>query len=452
LLQDYLLNTILSALPFAPNEGQSQLLSQLCRFLTEPAERPCFILRGYAGTGKSSLTGAVVRALTGMNVPCVLLAPTGRAAKVLARYSGYPAYTVHKCIYRREGQGSEQFQLGYNNLRHALFIVDEASMLSADRDNTGFGSGCLLDDLMRYVYQGEGNRLMLIGDDAQLPPVGHDNSPALDPQYMAGYGLSISHYCLTEVARQSQQSGILKEATDIRNGLTLQPHTQPDVCYLNGQELVTKLEESYREAGLEETVVLTRSNWRTNMYNRGIRGQLLFRESELENGDRLMVSRNNYYWTEQYPDLPFLANGDMFQVIRLRHFHEMYGYRFVEADLRSLDYDWEIHTLLWLDTLSTDSPDQSYQLQRTLYTRIAEDYPEIHNRRELAKAIMSTPYYNALQVRYAYAITCHKAQGGQWRRVFIDPGKEEVERRWIYTALTRATEQVCLLSYKSEQP
>ena len=425
-----------------------------------------FVLRGYAGTGKTSVVSAMVRALEQLHQPFVLLAPTGRAAKVLSRYSGYSAYTIHKYIYRQNQLGVEAFSLADNKHKQTMFIVDEASMISASRDNSTFGSGNLLDDLIRYVYQGEGCHMLLLGDTAQLPPVGSDLSPALDSDYIAGFGLKVSDFTLTEVARQALDSGILSEATRIREGIgdlrleigdcTIQANGK-DIVKLSGAEVVEQLERSYDEVGAEETLIITRSNKATNLYNQGVRARILWKEDELSSGDRLMVSKNNYYWTREYEQLDFLANGDSLEVVRLSNEHEMYGFRFVEASLRLVDYDWEIDALVWMDTLTTDSPEQNYEMQKQLFERIAEDYPEVKNKKERTKLIFESPYYNALQVRFAYAVTCHKAQGGQWKHVDVDSGMasewlnelSETERleylRWLYTAVTRATEKIYLL-------
>lgn len=425
---------------------------------SDSTERKAFILRGYAGTGKTSIMAAVVKAMEELRQPVVLLAPTGRAAKVLSRYAGKAAYTIHKFIYRQRQLGIESFALSDNLRKHTLFIVDEASMISGQRDNPTFGTGMLLDDLVSYVYSGEGCRLLLLGDDAQLPPVGASLSPALDADYMAGYGLNVTTYTLTQVARQALDSGILQNATMLREQLAA--HTaatevwqeSADFHELCGQDFLEQLERAYREVGDEETIILTRTNQRTNLYNQGIRTRILWKEDEISTGDRLMVSKNNYFWTAQYDNLPFLANGDIFSIQRLRNTREIYGFRFADASLHALDYDWEIDAVLWLDTLTTDSPEANYELQKTLFARIAEDYPELqHNRKKLTETIYQSPYYNALQVRFAYAVTCHKAQGGQWKRVFIDRGNVPDEQRdqnytrWLYTAITRATEQVFLL-------
>ena len=444
-----------------PNEGQNALLDKLSRFIISPVERKAFILLGYAGTGKTSMMAALVQAYKELQQKVVLLAPTGRAAKVLSRYAHTPAYTIHKFIYRQKKLGEEVFSLNDNLYKHTLFIVDESSMISGIRDNQTFGSGILLDDLVKYVYSGDGCSLLLLGDNAQLPPIGTDLSPALREEYMAKYSLNITTHTLTEVARQALDSGILSNATTLRH-VALNPHNSAgkdmwrylqqsaDLEMISGSDFIEKIEESYRDIGAEQTIILTRTNKRTNIYNQGIRARILWREEEIENGDRLMVSKNNYFWTEKYENLPFLANGDMLEISRLRNIREMYGFHFADAQLRALDYDWEIDAVIWLDTLHSDSPEMNNGLHRELFGRIAEDYPELaHNRKKLIETIYQSPYYNALQVRFAYAVTGHKSQGGQWKHVYIDPYKggelhadEEGFYRWLYTAVTRASEKV----------
>jgi exodeoxyribonuclease-5 len=387
---------------------------------------------------------------------------------VLSRYSGSQAYTIHKKIYRQNRLGVEAFSLSDNLHKHTLFIIDEASMLSGNRDNGTFGSGCLLDDLVRYVYQGDGCSMLLLGDNAQLPPVGSTYSPALDVEFLErNYQLSVFSYQLSVVARQALDSGILSEATRIRNLLS-NPSNQSnlislvpngkDVIQVPGEEVIETIEDSWRTVGAEETLVIARSNKMTNLYNQGVRARVMWKEEQLSNGDRIMVSKNNYFWTHEYKDLEFIANGDMFEIERLTNEHEMYGFHFAKVALRSVDYNWEIEALVWLDTLTTDTPEANYSLQKELFSRIAEDYPEIRNKKELVKKIYDSPYFNALQIRYAYCVTCHKSQGGQWKHVYIDTsgiGEDEermadaTERyeylRWLYTALTRATEKIYIL-------
>ena len=475
MLEKFIQNRIIQYLPFTANDGQMQLLDKLSRFITSPAPRKAFILRGYAGTGKTSIMAALVQSLKQLNQRFVLLAPTGRAAKVLSRYAGHPAYTIHKFIYRQKQLGEEVFTLNDNLHKHTLFIIDEASMISGVREAHGFGSGMLLDDLVKYVYSGEGCTLLTLGDDAQLPPVGSIVSPALQTDYMLGYQLDITSHTLTQVARQALDSGILHNATQLRElalGTTLPTEEneveqlwkileeKSDIRTIDNQELQELIETAHSEVGEEETILLTRTNKRTNIYNQGIRARILWREDEISSGDRIMISKNNYFWTEKYENFPFLANGDMLEIVRLRNMREMYGYRFVDAQLRALDYDWEIDAVLWIDTLYSDSPEATQTMQRDLFSKIAEDYPELQrNKKELVKTIYQSPYYNALQMRFAYAITGHKSQGGQWKRVFIDPyiggsqpqpnGNHNEDARsfyrWIYTAITRATEQVYIL-------
>ena len=475
MLEKFIQNRIIQCLPFTANEGQMQLLDKLSRFITSPAPRKAFILCGYAGTGKTSIMAALVQSLKQLSQRFVLLAPTGRAAKVLSRYAGHPAYTIHKFIYRQKQLGEEVFTLNDNLHKHTLFIIDEASMISGVREAHGFGSGMLLDDLVKYVYSGEGCSLLTLGDDAQLPPVGSIVSPALQTDYMFGYQLDITSHTLTQVARQALNSGILHNATQLRElalGTTLPTEEneveqlwkileeKSDIRTIANQELQELIETAHSEVGEEETILLTRTNKRTNIYNQGIRARILWREDEISSGDRIMISKNNYFWTEKYENLPFLANGDMLEIVRLRNMREMYGYRFVDAQLRALDYDWEIDAVLWIDTLYSDSPEATQTMQRDLFSKIAEDYPELQrNKKELVKTIYQSPYYNALQMRFAYAITGHKSQGGQWKRVFIDPyiggsqpqpnGNHNEDARsfyrWIYTAITRATEQVYIL-------
>ena len=460
MLEHFIAERIRQQLPFEVNQEKEQLMELWGRFLTDRNHDTMFLLRGYAGTGKTTMIGALVRAMNELKQKTVLLAPTGRAAKVISSYSGFPAYTIHKRIYRQRSLGEPVFSLSENRSEHTLFIVDEASMISDSSDGGSFGSGKLLDDLIKYVYSNGTCRLMFVGDDAQLPPVGQTLSPALNADYLRGFGFNVTEFRLTEVARQALESGILANATRLRECLRSGNVNQKivwqtdgfgDIHAINGQQMFDEMERSYREAGEEETIVITRSNRRMNLYNQGIRSRLLWKEELLTTGDRVMVTRNNYFFTEQYENLDFIANGDMLTIVRLRHEREMYGYKFADATLRSEDYDWEIDAVVCLDTLLSESPEANYKWQQTLFSRIAEDYPEIHNKKDMVKAVMASPYYNALQIKHAYAVTCHKAQGGQWKRVFIDIGNlpdEQINEdyyRWFYTALTRAREQVYIL-------
>ena len=465
MLQNFIATSIRAELPFEPTEQQSILLEALGGFLMSTDPEKIFLLRGYAGTGKTSVVSALVRAMNALQQKTMLLAPTGRAAKVIAGYSGFPAFTIHKKIYRQKSMAEFRFQLSDNLFQHTLFIVDEASMISNTGGDTEFGSGRLLDDLIEFVYSGEGCSLLLLGDTAQLPPVMQPHSPALEKDKLAGYGLKVHEFTLTHVVRQALESGILHNATHLREMLiedktAIFPHFDTegftDIRYLNGMDLIDEIQRAYNGVGVEDTIVVTRSNKRANMYNNGIRNRVLMKEDELTNGDLLMVTKNNYFWNKPYKEIDFIANGDILEVVRVKKSRTMYGSRFVDLTLRSLDYDWEIDAFVWLDLLQSDSPAHANQLHQELFQVIAEDYPEITQRRMLVKKIYENEYFNALQVKFAYAVTCHKAQGGQWKKVFIDPGQVSDEQvnsdfyRWMYTALTRASENVFLVNFPTE--
>lgn len=449
MLENFIKYRIFNNLPFTANDGQRQLVDRLSAFLIAHDARKVFVLRGYAGTGKTSMVAALVRTLTDLSQSCTLMAPTGRAAKVLSHYASKPAFTIHKAIYRQSNQADEAFTLMPNMHPNTLFIVDEASMIPRHVTNTPFGSGDLLDDLIRHVYSAPGCAMLLIGDSAQLPPVGCDSSPALDEHVLSGFGLNVWCHTLTDVARQALNSGILRLATTIRNGETIdldQLHGLNDVTILEPNLFQEALEHSYYNEGIENTLIITRSNKRTNLYNNGVRASILFHDDLLCNSDRLMVCRNNYFFSKDYEGVPFIANGDLFELERVRNHREMYGYHFVDASLRGLDYEWSIDTTLLLECLTQDTPEDGYAIQHELFNRIAEDFPEVKNRKRLKELIYESPYYNALQVRYAYAVTCHKAQGGQWQHVFIDPGPNGLnDPRWLYTAVTRAIKHLFIL-------
>lgn len=466
MLKNYLFDAILQDFPFEPTEQQRELVKLLSAFLTEVKDNKIFLLKGYAGTGKTSIVSALVRALHQHKQHTVLLAPTGRAAKVLSSYAGFPAYTIHKKIYRQRAMGEYAFQLMDNLHKQTLFIVDEASMISNSGADSNFGSGYLLDDLIKYVYNGLGCSLLFLGDTAQLPPVMQETSPALQVDKLQSFGLEVSEYTLTQVVRQAYQSGILVNATQIREALSIGntnslPNLQfagfTDIRALNGMDLVDQVHQSYSGVGVEDTIVITRSNKRANLYNQGIRARVLMREEELSNGDLLMITRNNYFWNKAYKEIDFIANGDIVEVVRIRKYREMYDFRFADLTLRSLDFGWEIDAMIWLDSLQSETPQQMSELSRSLFERVAEDYADIGNKRERYKKIYENEYFNALQLKFAYAVTCHKAQGGQWKTVFIDAGMMPdaiIDRnyyRWIYTAVTRATDQVYLVNYKVEK-
>lgn len=421
-----------------------------------------FLLTGYAGTGKTSVVSALVGALHALNQKTVLLAPTGRAAKVFSNYAQQPAYSIHKRIYRQK-TASNEFTLNYNNARDTLFLVDEASMVSnTPTEGTTFGSGRLLDDLIEFVYTGDNCRLILIGDTAQLPPVMQPFSPALDRHNLERYGLDVTTAELTEVARQSADSGILYNATTIRHVLTQAGHVLtlnhnfPDVHRITGAELIDEIQSAYSRSGVENCIIVTRSNKRAVLYNRGIRNQVMCKEDELSAGDLLLITRNNYFWSKEYPDLEFIANGDVAELVRIKRYHDMYGLRFVDVTLRFLDYDCEIDTRLLIDSLYTETPAAAEQLAKKLFAAVEEDYLEIGNRRTRYKAMMQNEYLNALQVKFGYAVTCHKAQGGQWSEVFIDQGgltPEQIDTdylRWLYTACTRAEKNLFFINFSDQ--
>lgn len=452
-------------LPYVPNAQQSELLLRLSRFILTGSDNEIFLLTGYAGTGKSSLVGALVKALTNLEHKTVLLAPTGRAAKVFAHYAGHAAYTIHRKIYRQQRFSPDMKGfLASNNLHHdTLFVVDEASMINNTPGNDYYGSGQLLDDLIEYVYNGNNCRLLLLGDTAQLPPVGQSASPALSPECLASYGLKVTAYELNEVARQTSESGILYNATMLRKlmqehkgdilpapRLRLQGYT--DVENLSGEFLIERLSDSYDHVGMDETIVITRSNKRAGIFNQGIRNQILYREEELTAGDMLLVAKNNYYWGKEYKEIDFIANGDIARVVRVRKHYEMYGFRFADVQLQFPDLDVELDARILLDTLTSDAPALSRDENERLYTAILEDYAHIASQRERMQRLKADPWFNALQVKYAYGVTCHKAQGGQWRHVYIDMGYIDPQNltldfyRWLYTAMTRATEHIYFIN------
>lgn len=462
MLGDYLYNNIISALPFEPTTQQNELIKLLADYIVEPAAEKVFLLKGYAGTGKTSVVSALVRALDQLQQKTILLAPTGRAAKVISSYAGFPAFTIHKKIYRQKSLSESAFQLADNLHTNTLFIVDEASMISNMGAEKEFGSGFLLDDLINYVYNSANCSLLLLGDTAQLPPVMQENSPALERNKLEGYGLKVTEYTLTQVVRQALESGILYNATLLRKALEDNLTSQlprmkltkfNDIKSLSGMDLVDEIQRSYDGVGVEDTIVITRSNKSSNIYNNGIRGRVMMREDEVSNGDLLMVTRNNYFWNKPYKEIDFIANGDILEVVRVRGHREMYGFRFVDLTLHSLDFDWEIDARIWLDSLQSESPAKTNELSKQLFELVAEDYQHIGNKRERYKEIFENEYMNALQVKFAYSITCHKAQGGQWKKVFIDMGIypdmpiDSSYYRWLYTALTRATEQIFFVNY-----
>ena len=457
---------IYEKISFDATPSQKKIIELLSEFLASDDFERIFVLNGYAGTGKTTVISALVGALKTSGLKPVLLAPTGRAAKVLAQYSGEKALTVHKRIYRERTNASYEssFSLDINRERRAVFIVDEASMLSTytPSDETIFGSGSLLDDLIKYVRSGRECRLILVGDDAQLPPVGSDCSPALQPAELENYG-GIVYGSMDDVVRHEASSGILFNATLIRcmleNNILEVPHIDlgyPDIERVSGGEFLEKLQDCYDRYGRDETIVITRSNKRANRYNEGIRRNVLCAEEEIESGDMLMVVKNNYYYTERIDDCPmnFIANGDIARLKRLRRFEDFYSFRFAEAVLSFGDYDdTEIECKILLDTIASESPSLTRDEYNRLLAEVEKDYLDINSKLKRFKEIRENPHFNAVQVKFAYAVTCHKAQGGQWSAVFVDRclfGDEPMTRdmlRWLYTALTRATEKLYLVNF-----
>ena len=478
---DELKYKILQQFGFPPTLEQANALDVFARFLTDRNPQVVMILRGSAGTGKTSLSGAIVRTLQSIRQKVMLLAPTGRAAKVFSLNSGTPAYTIHRRIYREKSfSGVDgQFNLNDNLFTDTLFMVDEASMVAnMGLGGMNFGSGCLLDDLVHFVYQGRNDRLMLIGDKAQLPPVGEEESPALNAAMLQGYGLTVYECDLNEVLRQSKQSGILYNATMIRQMITHDDITQlpkirftgfSDIKPMPGAELIEALADSYHHVGLDDTIVVTRSNKRANIFNQGIRNMVLDREEELSQGDILMIVKNNYYWMEeerkkkdnQVPsnDIPaFLANGDRAKVLKVRRRIDLYGFRFATLLLQFPDYgNYELEATVLLDTLTSEAPALTHEQQEQLFHQIEEDYQNVPLKADRMKAIRQDQFYNALQVKFAYAVTCHKAQGGQWAHVYVDQGYMTDDMltpdyiHWLYTAFTRATEMLYLVNWPETQ-
>ena len=463
-----LFDHLVQSFGFEPTEGQAIALYHLAAFLLSQKENPTYILRGYAGTGKTSLVKTLVRTLPSIGTRYVLMAPTGRAAKVLSNYTRQPASTIHRKIYQAKAfpDGSIRITRAENKAKNALFIVDEASMIGEQRE---FGGSSLLDDLLSYVFSGENCRLLLIGDTAQLPPVESSESPALNCDYLKSeFPITAATYELTEVKRQALESGILYNATDIRQllGQNLYEYHLP-IFHLDGFDDIEKIEpeefeellhNAFANSSDNEAVIVCKSNKRANMFNQAIRGRILNIEGEIATGDKLMVVKNNYFWADGNDVISFIANGDMAEIRKIKHFEDMYGFHFADVELSFTDYPDapNVEAKILLDTLNSNSPSLTEEENKRLFSAIEEDYMDIPNRRDRYKEMKKSPWFNALQVKFAYALTCHKTQGGQWNTVFIDSSlnlKETLEvedLRWLYTALTRAQERVCFVNFKEE--
>lgn len=460
---------ISKAFPHQPAPQQQELFGRIHTFLQSNEGYECFLLKGYAGTGKTTILSALVKALRSYNLKSVLLAPTGRAAKVITAYSGRKAYTIHKRIYRKKSAMNvdESFMLATNMAEDTLFIVDEASMISDNISGNNYET--LLKDLIDYVYNMKNCKLMLVGDTAQLPPVGSDHSPALDgPLLREQFGLQVFSYELTDVLRQQKDSGILYNVTAVRDLIRMEQETYPqivtkgykDVYRMTGERLEEGLNYAYQKYGHDSSLVICRSNKNANLYNRQIRNRILMREEELTGGDQIMVVRNNYFWLQEHEEdsTGFIANGDIARIKKVRRFEELYGFRFADVQLEFIDYaeDPVIDCKVLLDALYSDAPALQSIDQKRFYLEVMKDYEHIPNRRDKLNELKKNPYYNALQIKFAYAVTCHKAQGGQWEAVFVDQGYITDEMlntdflRWFYTACTRATTELYLVNFNEK--
>ena len=450
--------------PFSFTGDQQLALEKIADFIFSTNSNTIFLLTGYAGTGKSSLIGSLVRTMTQFRQKTVLLAPTGRAAKVFSGYAATQAYTIHKKIYRQQkfSEDTQQFLLADNLHKHTLFIVDEASMINNESaEYSIFGTGRLLDDLIEYVYSGEGCRMLIIGDEAQLPPVKQDSSPALSKQMLQSYALEVTEANLTDIVRQEEESGILYNATYLRNALAqmntedfpkLRAEGFADVKRISGTDLIHEISDAYSRDGVEETIIISRSNKRVNAYNSGVRNSVLYREEELSSGDILMITKNNYFWIEEYEDLDFLANGEFVEVKRVRGEENLYGFRFCNVVLYHNEYDIEFEAKIILDVLHTEVPGLTREQNNQLFNGVLDDYADVFQKRLKYKKVKSDPYFNALQTKYGYAVTCHKAQGGEWKNVFLDLGYINKSYmgdnfyRWLYTSITRSTQTLYLVN------
>lgn len=458
---------IVKVFPYSPTDQQFQLFETLDSFLNSETENSAFLLKGFAGTGKTSVISAAIKLLGNYRMKPILLAPTGRAAKVLGNYAGIPAYTIHKKIYWPKGNIlSSGFSLANNLHARTLFIVDEASMISGTLSETGFTSGnrSLLDDLVEYVYNGKGCRLLVMGDSAQLPPVGLSDSPALDSSFLTEkYGMEVYEYELSEVLRQSSTSGILENVTQIRNLLNLEKlvfkdiklRTYPDTIRIGSQDLEEEISNTYTKKGLENTLIITRSNKTANAYNQHIRNRVLGREDKINVGDVVMIVKNNYFWLPPEFPMDFLANGDIAKVRKIKNLENLYGFEFADAILELIDYEGspEFTCKVMLNTLGMESSSLGMNEMKEFQESILKDYGPIKNKKLQWDKLKADPYWNALQLKFSYAVTCHKAQGGQWDTVFVDQGflKEEMLNkefiRWLYTASTRAIDRLYLVNF-----
>jgi exodeoxyribonuclease-5 len=451
-----------------PTDDQSEALKKIAGYICDNNNDIMFLMTGYAGTGKTSVISSIVKTLDLLRMRSVLLAPTGRAAKVLSSYSGRQAFTIHKKIYRQKSSkdGLGSFSLDRNLHKDTFFIVDEASMVSnSSGDSSLFGSGRVLDDLIEYVYSGIECKLIIVGDTAQLPPVGSAVSPALDPAVLGGYGFGLITCELKQVVRQSETSGVLMNATRVRKQVADNDLVHPsldcvnykDLIRITGEELIDEISTAYGTCSLDGTIIVVNSNKQANRYNQGIRNRIFYREEEISPGDMVMVVKNNYFIINEEEDgAGFIANGDIAEVKRIRKYEERYGFRFADMVLRFGDYNLEIESKVMMDVLHLDTPALPSEKNKELFQSVLADYIHLKTRRKQFESVKNDPYFNALQIKFAYAVTCHKAQGGQWERVFIDQGmfnRNEITidyLRWFYTALTRSTDKVYLVNFAED--
>lgn len=462
---------VLSRLKYEPSHSQLDAISVLSDFFDDQNNYVLCLLTGYAGTGKTTLISSLIKFLNDLKINSVLLAPTGRAAKVLSSYSGYNAYTIHKHIYRKKGIDSSdsRFEVNFNKNKDTIFIVDEASMIgNIATGNSDFGTGRLLDDLLNYVFSGKNCRLIFIGDLAQLPPISTPLSPALDVKYLQSSGLSLHYSNLDDVLRQSLDSGILVNANIIRNSVNDIDFVKypklnlnyPDIVAISSDSIIDEIDSAYSKYGLFETKIICKTNKNANVYNNGIRNRILWRENELERGDLLMVVKNSYTSLPENAEIDFIANGDILEIVKINSIQEIYNCRFADVLVRFTDFlELEINVKIALDALSVDTANLSEDYYKKLYECLYQEYEYLGTKKKINDAIFSDPYFNSLQVKFAYSITCHKAQGGQWSAVFLDHGWVNFEKlepgqryeffRWLYTAFTRAKEKLYLVNFNS---
>lgn len=464
MLEKHLSEKIKQKLGHAPTSGQIKLIEFLSEFVLINNEKTLFLIRGYAGTGKTSIISSLIKVYEEFGLKSVLLAPTGRAAKIFSQYSGKQAFTIHKKIYRQRSakDGFGKFVLEKNLYTKTLFIVDEASMIANDPGiNSVFGSGFLLNDLIEYVYSGRNCKLILSGDTAQLPPVGIPVSPALDINILKKFDLSVSEFELNEVIRQSASSGILENATYLRKLISESKCITPkfkvtgfdDIIRITGNDVLEKINGCYENEGMDKTIIINRSNKRANQFNNGVRSRILYKEEQISTGDLLMVVKNNYFWLKKGEETEFIANGDFVEILKIKKYHEIYGFHFADVRLRMIDYNIEVDCKIILDTLTSESPSLTSEQNKNFFYTVYEDYADIKPKKRGYDMVKNNPFFNALQVKFAYAVTCHKSQGGQWKNTFIDQGfigenNITIEYlRWLYTAITRSSEKVYLINF-----